>query len=228
MNDKLREDIAGFMDGELPRDRSRFAMRRLAQDDELRDHWQRMHLVRSYLRDGHTCSVPDSFLAGIQEQLGDVESVKGISMHRWIKPLASTAVAASVAVLALVGINQNVLDQGDLVQPLAVTANAPADVTEDQGFVARSSFLERQFTAPVVPVNFTNDPQETRQRLNDYLLRHNQLSGNGGRFGFVSYMPLVSSQIENEKLADTDVVNGKVPVESAIVPATAAQDSSKQ
>ncbi len=233
MKDKVLEEIAGFMDGELPRDRSRFALRRLARDSELTGQWQRMHMVRSYLRDGDACPVPDGFLTEIQQHLDDQPMLEDsgaghiTGVKRWMRPLVSTAVAASVAVLALVGVNQNMLEQqSSQGQPLEQTAfNAGAAQDGEQDFVARSSILEQQFTAPVVPVNFSNDPQATRQRLNDYLLRHNQLSGNGGRFGFVSYMPLVSGEIIREPLEVEQADSALNPVDSQIVPATAAQDS---
>lgn len=241
MNDKVLEDIAGFMDGELPRDRSRFALRRLQQDAELTGQWQRMHLVRAYLRDGNACPVPAAFLDDIRGQLDQqpqLEQSDGAAAHakprRWLRPLTSAAVAASVAVLALVGINQNLLRQNDTVPAAEMAAYGPAASLDsaEEGFVARSSFLEQQFSAPVVPVNFTNDPQATRQRLNDYLLRHNQLSGNGGRFGFVSYMPLVSGEIISEEQAaqrNAELNAGTAPGQAdgpaaQAVPATAAQD----
>lgn len=239
MNDKVLEDITGFMDGELPRDRSRFALRRLQQDAELTGQWQRMHLVRSYLRDGSACLVPGSFLEGIQAQMDtqppgeQAGSNSRFDPRRWVRPLASVAVAASVAMLALVGINQNMLQQNTTTPPaeLAAGPDTAAIDAGQTGFTPRSSFLEQQFTAPVVPVNFTSDPQATRQRLNDYLLRHNQLSGNGGRFGFVSYMPLVSGEIISDAQNAGDNADLSEPgtqVQARAVPATAAQDSPDQ
>ncbi len=212
MNDKVLEDITSFMDGELPQDSSRFALRRLSQDTALSAQWQRMHLVRAYLRDGKACPVPDSFMAGIHRQLqqsemGSIEQTDAsrFPWRKWARPLTATAVAASVAVLALVGVNQNLLQTGVPGQATEFTEtsvlNSATETGTQQDFVARPSFLEQQFTAPVVPVNFSNDPQATRQRLNNYLLRHNQLSGNGGRFGFVSYVPLVSGEIINDQQA---------------------------
>ncbi len=203
MKDKVLEDVAGLMDGELPRDRSRFAVRRLTQDQDLRGHWERMHLVRGYLREGHAQPVSDNFLAGIQAQRdaepqleADQPASVRTGLSRWSRPLVSTAVAASVAVLALVGVNQNLLEQQPAATEPVSVATATVDSTE--GFMPRSSVLEQQFSAAAVPVNFSSDPQATRQRLNDYLLRHNQLSGSNGRFGFVSYMPLVSGEIISE------------------------------
>ncbi len=237
MKDKVLEEIAGFMDGELPRDRGRFALRRLSQDSELTAQWQRMHMVRSYLRDSDACPVPDNFLEGIQEHLSDQPMLldddagrTGFNLKRWARPLISTAVAASVAVLALVGVNQNMLEQQNTQgQPAELVAlNSAATTESEQDFVARSSILEQQFSAPVVPVNFTNDPQATRQRLNDYLLRHNQLSGSGGRFGFVSYMPLVSGEIVHDSADAAQTTAGLGVVETQVVPATAMQDSSNQ
>lgn len=212
MNDKVLEDITSFMDGELAQDSSRFALRRLSQDTALSAQWQRMHMVRTYLRDGKACAVPDSFIAGIHQQLQQSEAdsfeqtdESRFQWRKWARPLTATAVAASVAVLALVGVNQNLLQTGVPGQPTELTGtsvlNPAAETATQQDFVARPSFLEQQFSAPVVPVNFSNDPQATRQRLNNYLLRHNQLSGNGGRFGFVSYVPLVSGEIINDQQA---------------------------
>jgi len=233
MKDKVLEDIAGFMDGELTRERGRFALRRLAQDEQLTEQWQRMHLVRGYLRDGNAQPVPGSFMTDIHARLDEQAMLTDEPNHaneaqikRWVRPFISTAVAASVAVLALVGINQNVLQQQNVPVQLAesTTINAPATTAADTDFVARSSFLEQQFSAPAVPVTFSNDPQATQRRLNDYLLRHNQLSGNGGRFGFVSYMPLVSGEIVSNQVEANQLNPNIEETATQAVPATATTD----
>ena len=48
----IREQLSAWMDGELPAGESRFLERRLANDPELRRHYQRMQLASSCLK-GH-------------------------------------------------------------------------------------------------------------------------------------------------------------------------------
>ena len=50
MSKETREHLSALVDGEISRETSRFLVRRLGADDELRATWTRYHLVRDCLR----------------------------------------------------------------------------------------------------------------------------------------------------------------------------------
>lgn len=225
MNKQSRLDqISEFMDGELKPTAARFAFKRLCADSEAQDYWHRMHMIRQAMRDGEAVHVPTDFLGGVQAAIADDQLVAGQSAgrrknsSRWLRPVAGMGVAASVAVAALIGINQAVLDG-----PEALTASSQVPgntdvIAEAPAFVTRSNALERGLSAQAVPVSFSEDPQMERRRLNDYLLRHSQLTSGSGHVGFVSYIPLVGSSVEIDtqgKQAQFEIIRPSVPTRTA-------------
>lgn len=109
---------------------------------------------------------------------------------RWLRPVAGGAIAAAVAVVALVGLEGQPVPEG--VEPADITGRTDSG----QGFVSRENgVLNRPFTQQPVPVGLNSRRDESqRNRLNSYLLRHNQMAGNAGAAGFVSYVPIVTSR----------------------------------
>ena len=218
------DQISQLLDGELEQSAVRFTLKRLKNDAEARDYWQRMHLLRHTLRDGETVKVPADFLQGIQIAITNEEAPEGVSTKRtlvvWLKPLTGLAVAASVAMLALFGINQHML-QAPIDQPGAgLLADTIAPVETSESFVTRNNALEYGLNAQVIPVSFSEDPLVERRRLNKYLLRHSQVAAGSGHVGFISYIPLVSGDIKvDENLTDKDnSVTTKVQIPEALKP----------
>jgi sigma-E factor negative regulatory protein RseA len=176
MSEHSRENLSSLMDGELDRRGRRFLLRRLAGDEELKSSWARMHTVRACLHQ-ETLAAQD-LVSRVADALDAEPAPAAGRMVRWLRPVAGTAIAASVAVAAIVGINASLLEQ----------SAAPVDSRED-GFVSRSTALDRPFTQSAVPVSYSEDRRAARQRISGYVLRHHQAAGSTG---FVSYVPIVT------------------------------------
>lgn len=125
------------MDGELSHDRAQFALKFIAADAAVAAQWNRLHLLRHYLRETEVQVVTADFLADVQARLHDDEQipvgVEGDSVDGyvadwagaprapadngfwsgWRQQAAGLAVAASVTVLALFGFNALVLQPGE-------------------------------------------------------------------------------------------------------------------
>ncbi|NDY94464.1 sigma-E factor negative regulatory protein [Wenzhouxiangella limi] len=178
MTEANREQLSCLMDGELERRGRDFLVRRLAGDRELADRWQRYHVIKACLQREFA---GETGLAGrVAAALDDEPALperRDSALGRWLKPAGGMAIAASVAVAALVGINSSVLEQSQ------------GERSADQpGFVSQATALDRPFNQPLVPVSLNETSAADRQRLNTYLLRHNQAAGSSG---FVSYVPIV-------------------------------------
>src|SRR5699024_6947086 len=109
MSESSRENLSSLMDGELDRKGRKFLLRRLAGDTAMKASWNRMHMVRACLQKEHLASADlvDRVAAAI-----DGEPVPGRSLPaRLLRPVAGGAIAASVAVMAIVGINSSMLEQ---------------------------------------------------------------------------------------------------------------------
>ena len=174
MSEKTREHISSLMDGEISRETSRFLVRRLGTDEELCATWARYHLVRDCLRhQDEEPSVP----------------VRRLPLG-WLKPVAGTAIAASVALAAVLAVGP-----GSPGGQQAPSGNTPggelASFTSPQGIVSGQA-------AQPVSANAGRD-------MNFYLLRHYQASGTGNGGGFVAYVPAVAknSQAVRERENET-------------------------
>ena len=131
MNDALRMQVSAFVDGELADNESELLLRRLSQDAALRQ------LVAQYLAIGRQVrgerDIPGmTDLRGrIANALGEEQPIEAApvaesSQSRWLRPVAGLAVAATVAGLAVVGLQS--MNMEDPVRPQATFAGEPAEV----------------------------------------------------------------------------------------------------
>ena len=106
MSKETREHLSALVDGEISRETSRFLVRRLGTDDELRATWTRYHLVRDCLRHQDGAIAGEDLCARVGEALGNEQPAKTPRSLpvAWFKPAAGLAIAASVALMAIVAI----------------------------------------------------------------------------------------------------------------------------
>ncbi len=111
MNETIRMQLSAFVDGELPEGESELFVRRLSQDAELRAE------IAEHIEIGRALR-GESSIAGIHELRARVASAIDSDVEetavrefekprrRVLKPLGSIAVAASVALVAIIGLQQ--------------------------------------------------------------------------------------------------------------------------
>ncbi len=187
MSKESLEHLSSLMDGELSRETGLFLTRRLSADEEMCNTWERYHLIRDCIRQPGSKRVVTGLSVKLSASL-DAEgkpSAPSRSANRWIKPVSGLAIAASVALMAIV-----------------VTAPQPGEMPAT-GDAALSTAANQPFVSPnnlpLAPVSqaasYTPEPQANSNRLNAYLLRHNQMARTAGRQGFVSFVPIVATPI---------------------------------
>jgi sigma-E factor negative regulatory protein RseA len=187
MSKESLEHLSSLMDGELSRETGLFMTRRLSSDEALCDTWERYHLIRDCIRQPGSKQVVTGLCAKISASL-ELEEAPAMSpwnRNRWLKPASGLAIAASVALMAIV-----------------VTAPQPAGLPgADDSVVSESA--NQPFVSPnnlpLAPrsqaVSYAPSEQANSNRLNAYLLRHNQMARTAGRQGFVSFVPIVATPI---------------------------------
>jgi len=185
------ETLSSLMDGELDAERQRFFFSRLSNDSSLALTWRRYHLVRACLHKEMVQSgcIADRVSAAIS--LEDSPKSAGASIARlphWVRPLAGGAIAASAALFAIVAINSSLLQR---------TQTGP---DSQPGFVAQPNVLDQNFARQPTPVGYAEMSQTQRQRLNTFVLHHNQAAGGSS---FVSFIPIVSGGQAEEAEDDT-------------------------
>jgi sigma-E factor negative regulatory protein RseA len=183
-----------MMDNEYTEHECALALRRLGKDDELLACWARYHLISDALKD----QVPDVLntdfsarMRGLIDAEPAHESASAVvqktaqtagrrARGAWFKPAAGFAVAASVAGVALLGLrgwdqvpSQNVLQVAQ--QEVPVVASLSANASTGQAMSV-------------------SDQAEMAEKLNAYLLNHNELATLNGINGVLPYMRMVNYQ----------------------------------
>ena len=187
MNTESREHLSTLMDGEVNRETGRFLLRRLGSDDGLRQTWARYHLIRDCLRfqDGYLAQqdLSGRIRSALSAEAG--LSVGNASGKRWLKPIAGAAVAASVALIAVLTVSSG--GQQGVTPAAPALAQAPA--TESFASPNIGSVMPES-----QPVNLSGSSGQETSKMNAYLLRHYQVTGDAGGRGFVSFVPIIITQ----------------------------------
>jgi sigma-E factor negative regulatory protein RseA len=110
MSEQIREQVSAFLDGELPNSETELLLKRLARDGELRESFGGYALIGEALR-GPGPLMARGFAARVNFAIdGEPLPANGHSAQvrapRWWRPLAGAAVAAGVAVVAVVALQQ--------------------------------------------------------------------------------------------------------------------------
>lgn len=196
MSDKLKENISALMDGELATRSASQTIDILLENDEMRVHWIRYHVVRDVLR--HK-AYPDSggeLCARMRSCLADEPlhfPSPRLLPRRWretLRPVAGLALAASVAVVAILAVRGAGDSPGQResaqAPPVQVAASTRASVipaaSSDDGRIPRAAIQRLQWN--------TTDPGVAK-RLNGYLVNHSEYLGGPTR-GLHPYARIVA------------------------------------
>ncbi|HHC71280.1 MAG TPA: hypothetical protein ENK54_00135 [Thiotrichales bacterium] len=180
MSERIDEQISALLDGELAAGESELLLKRLERDPGLRERWGRYQLISDTLN-GHLpervdMALADRVMAAIEEEPVWHEPSAGrnpLSM-RLAKPVAGLAIAASVAVVTLAGVES--LRNGNGGQ------KAPAVVAE----VQRAPTPAGSFTY-VSGTRWRAAGPEVQAKLNGYLVNHTEYSGSSNLQGMFPY-----------------------------------------
>src|ERR1700679_995366 len=111
MSEQILEQVSAFLDGELPNPETELLLKRLTRDAELRESFGRYAVIGEALRGTGSHILGAGFASRVNLAI-DGESVQ-VPAHvhqnrasRWWRPLAGVSVAAGVAAVAIVALQQ--------------------------------------------------------------------------------------------------------------------------
>ena len=138
MNEAIRMQISAFVDGELPDNESELLLRRLCQDAAMRSQVAAYLSIGRAIRGDEEPAGMATLRTRIGEALGEeVVQSPDISEKqpvRFLRPVAGVAIAASVALVALVGLRQvepaGEIESGTLEDLSAVAIDGGPSYTE--------------------------------------------------------------------------------------------------
>lgn len=192
MNDALKEQISAFVDGELSESESELLVRRLSQSQALRD------LVAEYLTIGRAARGEPGLtgLTSLRDRIagdiGDGESIAVVEDRavlppsRWLRPVAGIGIAATVAAVALLGLQTL---ESPVSPASAVASNDLAAVAIDEAPL---------YTEPPVAEFVSDRPSEMLTR---YYEQHNERAADLGNSGILAR--LVELELRGGELVPT-------------------------
>lgn len=172
-DEKLKEKLSALVDNELDELEERRVYAALKGDTALRNTWERYHLMRAALRQDLEFVVPRGAAERVAQRIAAEPAGAVVFQRNRVVRLAGTlAIAASVAALAIVGVQW--IHQPVPTQQLA--SNQP-----ETAKIIRSGTTRWDMKEP-----------ETESALNAYLIEHDEFSSTSGIGGMLPYVRAVS------------------------------------
>lgn len=204
-HDRDRELLSALMDGETSEHELRQALRAVADDAALAQRWQRYHVAQSALRGeagGFAHIDLRAVVAGRLDEPAADMPVAGRPAARikasrwgqasWLKPLASVAVAASMAVVTVFAwqvLRPGVSGAGESV--IAGTVAAPAAGAQTVA-LGPMLMVREDGEELLLPDDQSGSPTAGQDRLNAYLARHAQAASQASSRGLAPYARVIS------------------------------------
>lgn len=204
MNEQDRERLSALMDGEAGELEVRQALRAAGDDEALAATWRRYHLARAALRGERQALAGADLRAAVASRL-DAEPAPARPRAAWLAPLASIAVAASVAVVTVFAW-QAFRDAGNPFAAQGETVAAAGAESGQQVALGPMVVVRADGEELVMPGGTGVDggfmpaadasPTASQDRLNTYLTRHAQAAGAANARGLAPYARVVSLEGE--------------------------------
>jgi sigma-E factor negative regulatory protein RseA len=186
MSEQIREQVSAFLDGELPNSETELLLKRLTRDQDLRESFGRYALIGEAVR-GSSVSLRTKGFTGRVNLAIDGETVpadahaRKVRAPHWWRPFAGAAVAAGVAAVAVVALQQRA------VAPTLRPVTAQNAVISQGAAVAVATPAENlSYTVP--PTSAAVPAVMPRARLTNYVFAHSRYSSGLDQRGLLADM----------------------------------------
>jgi len=199
MSEQIREQVSAFLDGELPSSETELLLKRLTRDVELRESFGRYALIGEACRGAEHAHLTKGLVARVNRAIdggpaphgGSVERVRA---PRWWRPVAGAAVAASVAAVAVVALQQ---------RAVAPTLRAAVPLVAQNA----AAVQHREALSYTVPATVDEAPAALpAARLTNYVFAHSKYSSVLGQSNVLS--GLLSEADDEEPSGDASSLSG--------------------
>lgn len=197
MQERFAERLSAFMDGDPGAGTDCVDV--LVRDPQARAAWARYHAIGDALRGQLTGGADGGFAARVSERIAGEPAVLAPRRRRTaalLKPLAGLAVAASVATVAVLGVQR--LDQDRAGSGAQLAASEPAPVFAPAPTPAAApAAAPATATAPVAVVRLEPADRVAAARMNSYLLNYSERRSNMAMPGMLPpYVRLIGHEGE--------------------------------
>ena len=190
MNDDLKQKLSSLMDGEID-NQAEHTISELITSESLRKTWRRYHLISDALN-GNLPALLDWDLTGkiASEIAKEPIPIAGyrVVTRRFLRPAAGLAIAASVAAIAILGIQQN----SDRTQERTPIQLADTQLPQINANISSYTFPASS-NAVSSQIENTGDV-EPNLRLNSYLVNYNEIrTSQTGVQGIIPYVRIIAN-----------------------------------
>ena len=211
MSEQIREQVSAFLDGELPISETELLLKRLTRDPELRQSFGRYALIGETLRGTGGASLSLGFAARVnrtidREPVAPAAPAVRARALRWWKPIAGTAVAAGVAGVALVALQQRAVAPGVTAAPSMVVQNV------------RLASAVKEPISYTVPAPTAAPAMMAPARLTNYVFAHSKYSVGLGQGNLLSTL-LSEDADAAQGAAVAEAASGNAAPRASTVPA---------
>jgi negative regulator of sigma E activity len=196
MSESVKEQLSAYLDGELADAELELLAKRVARDAEIGGALSRYALIGESLR-GEPAAAPRGFAANVmaaldQEPAGASRRSLSPTLLRRLRPVAGFAVAAGVAAVAVLTVQQ-----GGMAP--ALVADSPEQISSPAALAVNA---EPSYTVPMT----TGQPSAfvPAARLTNYVVAHSEYSS-----------PLGRRTVLSGVLSEDDLVAADEPAEEA-------------
>lgn len=181
--DIVASQLSALVDGELADAEIALVLRRLSRDHNWQMRWERYHLTSDVLQGHIPAALDTGFVNRIHEAIAREPLPASVarSLPTWYKPVTGFALAASVVLVALLGLK---LDEGSatLTPTVSLAANVPSSMTASPP--AQVASLDQS------SISDASEPVD-EARLNSYLVNHNGYASRNSMNGMLPYVRMV-------------------------------------
>jgi sigma-E factor negative regulatory protein RseA len=211
MSEQIREQVSAFLDGELPSAETELLLKRLTRDAIFRESFGRYALIGEALRCAgrgtERSPLSRGFAAGVNAAI-DGEAVPAeapFTVHargpRWWRPVAGAAVAAGVAAVAVVALQQRAVSPS-LRAVVPMTAQIVAKPKEALSYTVPAAAPVEQAPAMLPSA-----------RLTSYVFAHSRYSSVLGQSNVLSGL---LADADEQAPAEAGTANGVVVAQPAL------------
>jgi sigma-E factor negative regulatory protein RseA len=199
MSEQIREQVSAFLDGELPNSETELLLKRLTRDPELRESFGRYALIGEAVRGGSLRLTAQGFPSRVNHAI-DGEPVPAIGqaarspVPRWWRPFAGAAVAAGVAAIAVVALQQRADAPGLQARGPATARNAAPQTARAVPIapLAQNAAMNPATREPIsytVPTASSTAPSSMAPgQLTNYVIAHSRYSSGLDQRGVLADM----------------------------------------
>ena len=226
MSEQIREQVSAFLDGELPNSETELLLKRLTRDQELRESFGRYALIGESLRGGTHARLSQGFPGRVNRAIdgepliADAVTVRGRATVWW-RPFAGAAVAAGVAAIAVVALQQRAIAPTlraalPVTVPNAATLPSGGSTRYTQVAQNEGTAAPHEALSYTVPATVPDAPAALpAARLTNYVFAHSKYSSVLGQNDVLNDL-LAGADAEDAGAAAAAAVGGHAVNDAAI------------